>query len=75
MKGHVIALEYVLTMFPQLRKVGFTTYRFTEDNGTVLVIVDDIAALVSNRERNELLADYVSHFNADINPINKNLKN
>lgn len=70
MKGHVIKLADVLVMFPQFKKNGLTLYKFAKSNSKLLlVMVSDIASLISDYERRVLLSTYVSYFEAELMPV------
>jgi len=70
MKGHVMTLDDFLREFPQFRNIGLTKYRFAESaNSLLLVMVSDIAALITHRERNLLLANYVTYFDTLLVPV------
>lgn len=68
MKGHVIILVDVLKMFPAFVKNGLTKYKFADDseNSPVLVMVNDVTALITNTNRNIMLATYVTYFDTEL---------
>ena len=70
MKGHVMILADFLKEFPQFKNFGLTRYRFAEGANTkFLVMVNDIAALISDYERRVLLATYVTYFDTPLVPV------
>lgn len=70
MKGHVIRLADVLTMFPQFTKNGLTKYRFAQGKSSLfLVMVSDVSAIITDYERRVLLSTYTSYFDTELVPV------
>jgi len=70
MKGHVIKVTDIIKMFPNLIKNGLTKYRFAEGEDTCfLVMVNDVAALISDHERRVMLSTCITYFDTLLIPV------